>query len=78
MTRHDTVSRPPPREKTIDIQDDMTDLHTTPYHMSYLPMPSLTHNIPRPASDRCDITGVCTSIEKVGPCHQQVTNPVFG
>ena len=26
---------PPPRETTADMQDDMTALHTTPYHMSY-------------------------------------------
>ena len=34
------------REKTADMQDNMTALHTTPYHMSYLPIPSLTHIIP--------------------------------
>ena len=43
MTSHDTMSRHPGREQPADIQDDMTvSLHTTPYHMSYLPMSSLT------------------------------------
>jgi hypothetical protein len=35
-------SRPPGREQPVDMEDDMTVLHTTPYHMSYLPMSSLT------------------------------------
>ena len=61
------MSRPPAKEQPADMQDDMTALHTTPYHMSYLPMPSLAHNIPRPS----DIV-VPASIEKVGPCHHQV------
>ncbi len=56
--RHGTVSPPPAREQPADMQDDMTALQTTPYHMSYLPMPSLTHIIPRPPSDRCDIGGL--------------------
>jgi hypothetical protein len=54
MVSQVTVSRPSVREQTTDMQDDMTFLHTTPYHISYLPMSSLTHSIPCPASDRCD------------------------
>jgi hypothetical protein len=57
MVRQGTVSRPP---------------HTTPYHMSYLPMSSLTHIIACPASDCCDTTVPVTPIDKVGPLHQQV------
>ena len=52
MARHGTVSRPPASEKTADVQD-ITALHTPPYHMSYLPM-SLAHIIPCPASDSCE------------------------
>ena len=71
--RHVTVSWTSARELSDDIHDDMTDLHTTPYHMSYLPMSSLTLSIPYPVSDRCDTTtGVPVSIEKVSPWHQQV------
>jgi hypothetical protein len=55
MVRHGTVSRHPAREKTADVQG-ITALHTTPYHMSYLPMPSLTHIIPCSVSDSCDTT----------------------
>jgi hypothetical protein len=56
MTRYGTngtVSRPMAWEKTTNVED-ITSLHTTPYHMSYLPMSSLTHIIPCPVSDSCD------------------------
>ncbi len=55
MARHSTVLRPPAREKTADVQD-ITALHTTPCHMSYLPTPPLVHIIPCPPSDSCDTT----------------------
>jgi len=60
MVRNDRVATSC-KEKTTDMQDDMTVLHTTPNHMSYLPMPSLAHSIPCPASDRCDTVGVSVS-----------------
>jgi hypothetical protein len=55
MARHGTVLRPPAREKTADVQD-ITALHTTPCHMSYLPTSPLVHIIPCPPSDSCDTT----------------------
>jgi hypothetical protein len=44
--------RHPGREQAVDMQDDMTSLHTTVYQMSYLPIPSLVHSIPCSDSDR--------------------------
>ena len=72
MTRHDNMPLNPVREQSADMEDDMTSLHITPYHMSYLPMSSSEHSTLCPDSDRCDTTDACVSIEKVGPCHQQV------
>ncbi len=61
------------------MQDDMTAaLHTTPYHMSYLPMPSLTHSILCPASDRCDTAGVPVPPSRTSAPAISRFNPVLG
>jgi hypothetical protein len=78
MASHDTVSRPPGREESTDMKNDMTVLHTTPYHMSYLPIPSLTHNIPHPSYDRCDITVVPVSPPRRSVHVISRCNPVLG
>jgi hypothetical protein len=70
-------SRPPAKKQPADLQDDMTALHTTPYHMSYLPLPSMAHNFPGPASDRCDIAVPVHPSRRSAPAISRF-NPVLG
>ena len=57
MVRHDTLSRRPPKEQpSTDIHDDKTT--TTTVDHNHIPLPSLTHSILCPPSDRCDTGGV--------------------
>jgi hypothetical protein len=70
------VSRPSARKTTADVQD-ITALHTTPYHMSYLTMPSLAHIIPCPASDSCDTAVPVPPLRRSAPAISRFC-PVLG
>ena len=78
MKRNGTVSWPPARKLSDDMEDDMTDLHTTLYHMSCLPKPSVTLSIAYPDSDRCDTNGVSVSPSKRSVSVIRRFNPVLG
>jgi hypothetical protein len=64
-----TLSRCPAKEQ---LPADMRNDKTANTNHTHIPLPSLAPSITCPDSDRCDRRRVCTSIETVGPCHQQV------
>ena len=54
MAMHDGVLRSTVKEQSTDM-NDITDLDTTSYNSTYLPLPDLAPSLHLPASDRCDM-----------------------